>query len=147
MSHEHPGHTWQPTVLVNELCIVLLKNPRLNLRQNRDLQDREAFLALAGCIMKHMLISHSRLGWNRARRLGVEQADELEGESGDWNDVEGTLSKLASIDPVLRTVVELRVFEGLTILETAQRLGCAPRSVVRHWEFARHWLQQAFRSA
>ncbi len=51
------------------------------------------------------------------------------------------LNRLSAIDPQLRTVVELRVFEGLSIEESAARLGCSPRTVTRNWRFAKVWLQ------
>ena len=56
--------------------------------------------------------------------------------------VEETLSRLASVDPKLRTVVELRVFEGLTREEIAQRLGVSLRTAASYWAFARNWLDK-----
>ena len=55
--------------------------------------------------------------------------------------MEGVLARLEAIDPRLRTLVELKVFEGLTGAEAAERLGCGPATVTRHWNFARQWLQ------
>jgi RNA polymerase sigma factor (sigma-70 family) len=54
------------------------------------------------------------------------------------------LNRLAAINPKLRTVVELRVFEGLTREEIAERMGCGTATVARHWEFARQWLEDEF---
>jgi RNA polymerase sigma factor (sigma-70 family) len=56
--------------------------------------------------------------------------------------VEGVLSRLAAIDPRLRSVVEMRVFEGMTGDEMAQQLGCSPRSVANLWTFAKRWLEK-----
>ena len=44
---------------------------------------------------------------------------------------------------ILRQVVEMKVFEGLSRDEIATRMGCSLRTVARHWEFARHWLRDA----
>jgi len=41
-------------------------------------------------------------------------------------------------------VVELRVFEGLTREEIAEKMGCGTATVARHWSFARNWLEEAF---
>jgi DNA-directed RNA polymerase specialized sigma24 family protein len=57
------------------------------------------------------------------------------------HEVEVALSRLGAIDPKFRTVVEMRVFEGLTGDEIAARLGCSPRSIATYWSFAKRWLQ------
>jgi DNA-directed RNA polymerase specialized sigma24 family protein len=49
--------------------------------------------------------------------------------------------RLAAIDPRLRTVVEMKVFEGLTGVEIARRLGCSRGTVSNCWSFAQCWLQ------
>jgi DNA-directed RNA polymerase specialized sigma24 family protein len=54
--------------------------------------------------------------------------------------VEEVLTRLGSIDPKLRSVTEMRVFEGLTGDEIAQQLGCSPRTVANLWVFAKRWL-------
>jgi DNA-directed RNA polymerase specialized sigma24 family protein len=54
---------------------------------------------------------------------------------------------LGEINPDLRTVVELKVFEGLSGDEIAARMNCAPRTVGRLWQFARQWLEREFGKA
>ena len=49
-----------------------------------------------------------------------------------------------AINPALRQVVELRVFEGLTREEIAREMGCGTATVARNWSFARNWLEEAF---
>ena len=51
---ERPGHTLQPTALLNEVYIRLAKTETL------ELQDRAHFFAVAGRIMRHVLIDHAR---------------------------------------------------------------------------------------
>src|SRR5690242_9440227 len=58
MRSERTPHTWQPTVLVNELYLELLKVRSLN--TDTDRSDREAFLGLAAHIMRRLLIHHAR---------------------------------------------------------------------------------------
>ncbi len=57
-------------------------------------------------------------------------------------EVEDLLARLAAVKPEIRSVVEMKVFEGLTAEEIAGRLGCATVTVNRHWQFARHWLRK-----
>jgi DNA-directed RNA polymerase specialized sigma24 family protein len=42
----------------------------------------------------------------------------------------------------LRTVVEMKVFEGLTGEEIARRLGCSRGTVSNCWSFAQRWLEE-----
>jgi RNA polymerase sigma factor (sigma-70 family) len=55
------------------------------------------------------------------------------------------LNRLAAIDPQQSRVVELRVFGGLTVEETAEGLGVSPRTVKREWSMAKAWLHQQIR--
>src|SRR5215472_13340801 len=58
MRSERTPHTWQPTVLVNELYVELLKISAIKTGEDRP--DREAFLGLAAHIMRRLLILHAR---------------------------------------------------------------------------------------
>src|SRR5215468_853942 len=58
MRSERTPHTWQPTVLVNELYIELLKIRAI--KTDEDKGDCEAFLGLAAHIMRRLLIHHAR---------------------------------------------------------------------------------------
>jgi DNA-directed RNA polymerase specialized sigma24 family protein len=46
-------------------------------------------------------------------------------------EVEALLDRLSSIDPQLRTIVEMRVFAGFSIPDIAARLNCGERTVGR----------------
>ena len=54
------------------------------------------------------------------------------------------LNRLAAMNPQIRTVVELRVFEGLTGDEIAARMRIGTAKITRHWNFDRHWLADEF---
>jgi RNA polymerase sigma factor (TIGR02999 family) len=144
MRAENRAHTWQPTVLVNELYLKLKKLRGFHSDSTKD--DLDSFLALAARMMNRILISHARPQWKKARREGLETDDGICEGHAAVSEIEAVLDKLGSVDPRLREVVELRVFEELTIEGTAERMGCSPRTVVRHWNFARHWLEQELKS-
>jgi RNA polymerase sigma factor (TIGR02999 family) len=142
MRRERTDHTWQPTVLVNELYLELIKIRVLKPGQD-ETGEREAFLRLAAYLMKRLLIHHSRPLYRRVEKVPLEGIAEAKGGGGEeLAEIEAALSRLAAVNPRLRTVVELKVFEGLTGEEIAQRLGCGPATVPRDWNFARHWLQK-----
>jgi RNA polymerase sigma factor (TIGR02999 family) len=138
---ERRGHTWQPTVLVNELYLELVKIKALSPRPEDAAPERAAFFGLAGYLMKRLLIRHARPLSSRVQKVGLENFD-IQGRPSeqDLKDVENLLDELASIDPKLRSVVEMRVFEGCTGDEIAARLGISRSTVNRHWSFASRWL-------
>ena len=144
MRQEQAGHTWQPTVLVNELYLELRRIKSLPPGTEADEEEKKAFFGLAAFLMKRLLIHHARPLAKRVEKieLGSESEFTSYGEQG-LLEIENTLSRLAAIDPKLRLVVEMKVFEGLSREEIAARLGCSVRTVARQWEFAQHWLQEA----
>jgi len=143
MKGERSGHTWQPTLLVNELYLTLVKIKVLQGDANGGDEEKAAFLGLAGQIMKRLLIDHSRPLYRRAQKTEVRDALNLGQPSVEClQAVEHALTRLAIIDPKLRTVTEMRVFEGLTGEEIAQQLGCSQRSVANYWAFAKRWLEK-----
>ena len=121
MKGERAAHTWQPTVLVNELYFALVRINALGGNGSSDDEEKSAFLRLAGHVMKRLLIDHARPLYRRATKVELQETpgrDHSDAESLRF--VEETLSRLAAIEPKLRTVVELRVFEGLTGDEIAR---------------------------
>ena len=145
MKGEQPNHTWQPTGLVNELYLELLKVKALRASDSDGEAERRAFLSLAAHMMRRLLIQHSRPLSKRSEKselAGLPDARISGAEA--LAQVEQALDRLASINPNLRTVVELRVFEGLTGKECAARMGVGTATVARYWDFARQWLEDEF---
>ena len=147
MRSERLNHTWQPTALVNELYLELLKVKGLKQQtEERAGSDKAAFFGLAAHIMGRLLLAHVRPLSQQVERAPLDAAEMLGSAPLDFVGVEVLLSRLADIDPMLREVVELKVFEGLTGDEIAVRMGCSPRSVGRYWKFAQAWLADALAS-
>jgi RNA polymerase sigma factor (TIGR02999 family) len=141
MKSERTAHTWQPTVLVNELYLTLVRTDALRDAGRSGQEEKAAFLRLAGHIMKHLLIDHARPLYRRAKKVEVHEAQiASDSDTESLQFVEETLARLGAIDARVRTVVEMRVFEGLTGEEIAQFLHCSPRTVASYWSFARNWL-------
>jgi RNA polymerase sigma factor (TIGR02999 family) len=140
LSREHQAHSWQPTLLVNELYLELTKVKGLGDGNGTYDDDRAAFFALAGHLMRRLLTHHARPLEKRVLKIPVWEELRSNPEA-TLVEIDGLLQRLETIDPVLRTVVELKVFEGMTADEIARRLGCAVVTVNRNWQFARRWLQ------
>ncbi len=140
MRGERREHTWQPTLLVNELYLALYRSAG-SAGETDGAQEKAAFLGLAGLIMKRLLIDHARPLYRRAEKVELHETP-VPQNAESLQFVEETLERLGAIDPKLRAVIEMRVFEGLTGDEIAQQLHCSPRSVANYWTFAKHWLQK-----
>jgi RNA polymerase sigma factor (TIGR02999 family) len=148
MQTERQEHTWTPTVLVNELYLELVKIKALR-ASDEDSSERDAFLKLAGHIMRRLLIHYARPLSRRAQKADMNElefaaAGGLHSGTEMLAQIEDFLERLQKLDPRLRTVVELRVFEGKTAEETAAVMACSPRSVHKYWNFARRWLANEF---
>lgn len=142
MRTERSDHTWQPTVLVNELYLQLRRVGWLQPNEMDD-EQRAAFFRLASVMMKRMLIHHSRPLYRKARKTEpIDMPDSLGAGMEDLVQIEDLLGRLAAINPKLRSVVEMKSFEGLTMPEIADRLDCARSTVDRYWAFARQWLAE-----
>jgi RNA polymerase sigma factor (TIGR02999 family) len=143
MKGERGEHTWQPTLLVNELYLALVKIKVLAGDGGGTGQEKAAFLGLAGQIMKRLLIDHSRPLYRRAEKIEFRDGPNLAQPGMEsLHYVEQALARLAAIDPKLRTVIEMKVFAGSTGDEIAEQLGCSPRTVANYWVFAKRWLEK-----
>jgi RNA polymerase sigma factor (TIGR02999 family) len=142
MKHERMEHTWQPTVLINELYLELTKVKNLECGDHGDKQERTAFLGFSGHIMKRLLQHHARPLYRQWDKVSLSEGlrpDNAKPET--LQEVEDALTQLGAINPKLRAVVEMRVFEGLTSAEIGARLGCSRRSATVYWNVAKRWLQ------
>lgn len=140
MRQEWKEHSWQPTVLVNELYLEVIKIKGLAPREPGPESDKAAFLALAAKVMKRLLIHHARPLSKQVSRIPIDEELPLDTDTSIL-EVESLLSGLAKVKPEIRSVVEMKVFHGLTADEIGVRLGCAPVTVNRYWQFARKWLR------
>jgi RNA polymerase sigma factor (TIGR02999 family) len=145
MRGERRDHTLQPTALVHQLYLELVKIKALRSTSLDGEDDKKAFLGLAAYLMKRLLIHHARPLSRRVEKTALPDFPTPDsGTEQALIEIDDTLNRLAGINPALRQVVELRVFEGLTREEIAQQMGCGTATVARHWTFARNWLEDAF---
>lgn len=141
LRHERPDHTLQPTALVNEAYLKLVD-------QNVQWQNRSHFFGVASQLMRRILVDYAR-GHQAAKRgggagkLSLDEAMIASPQNAAAVlALDETLSRLAELDPQLVRVVEMRVFGGLSIEETATALGVSPATVKRNWSMAKAWLTQ-----
>jgi RNA polymerase sigma-70 factor (ECF subfamily) len=145
MRRERPGHTLQPTELVNEAYLRLFRNQQVGW------QNRSHFYAIAASQMRRILIEHGRRN-SAGKRAGIHlelketDAVQLSGPF-DPGEVEALLRKLQEQDPAAARVVELKIFAGFTDDEVVKLTGATKTKVRADWGFARSWLAARLRRA
>ncbi len=111
--------------------------------------DRVHFFAVAATTMRRVLVDHARARGAAKRGAGAVHVSVTEAldigtvPTDGILDLDRLLTALAEHNPRQASVVECRVFAGLTIEETAAALGSSPATVKRDWAFARAWLNRA----
>ncbi len=137
---ERPGHTLQPTALVNEAYMRTFGATAI------DWRDRAHFFALMSRVLRRVLVDHARAVRAEKRGAGAvrialdDMAEPMVSADHDYFDLDDALESLAREDPRAARVVELRFFGGLKESEVAEVLGISMPTVTRDWRFARTWL-------
>ena len=133
--------TFEPTALLNDALMKFL-GERAPCASNR-----EHFASIAARAMRQVLVdrSRSRLADKRGageRALSLDAVQHMPAVApAALLGFDRVLEELALLDPQAAEVVQLRVFTGLTIDETAQALGIHASAVNREWAHARAWLR------
>lgn len=133
--------TFEPTALLNDALMKFLGDeaPRA--------ASREHFASIVARAMRQVLVDRSRRKLadkrgNGERALSLDDVQHLPAVApAAMLGFDRVLEELAQLDPQAAEVVQLRVFTGLTIDETAQALGIHPSAVNREWAHARAWLR------
>jgi len=140
LRRERPDHTLQPTALVHEAYLRLVEE------RSVDWQSRSHFFSVSAKLMRRILVDHARGHLAEKRGAGLPKVPLTEAMAmsrerpADLLALDESLTRLASRDPQQSRVVELRVFAGLTVEETALALGISPATVKRDWAVAKAWL-------
>ncbi len=137
------GRRWMDsTTLVHEAYLRLVGPEPI------EWDNRRHFFGAAARAMRNIRVDAARRR-AAARRGGDRAPAALDGHEPVFDDdptevmaVDEALRKLEAVSPRRAEVVMLRYFAGLSIDETAQVLGVAPRSVDEEWRFAKAWLHR-----
>ena len=134
------------TALVHESYLRFLRTGDLKV------EDRPHFLAYAARVMRSIVVDliRSRLADRNGGdalhvTLNTEIAESASVREDEVIMVNDALEELATIDPRLVKVVEMRYFAGMSEDEIAESLGVSVRTVERDWEKARLFLYRALR--
>ncbi len=143
LRRESPGHTLQPTALVNEVYLRLVNQRRA------DWVNRGQFFGVASQLMRRILVDHAR-AHKMHKRSGqwarVTLDDAIAGfaqQDVEVLDLDRALTALAALDPRKCQMAELRCFGGLTLEEAAETLAISRATAMREWQAARAFLYKA----
>jgi RNA polymerase sigma-70 factor, ECF subfamily len=144
---ERSGHTLQPTALVHEVYLRLIK------QKDVKWQNRAHFFGVAAMMMRRILVEHARRRFADKRggddfRLSIDEALNIPQQRDvQLLALDDALNTLAGLDPRQSKIVELRFFGGLSVEETAEVLNISPITVTREWRLAKMWLYHELNKA
>lgn len=146
LRRERPGHTLQPTAIVNEAYLRLV--PQRGLQW----ENRAHFFGIAARMMRRVLVDHARRK-RAAKREGPvgdpvtlsQVADPAGGRDIEVLALHDALSALAALDSRQAAIVEMRYFGGLKIDEVAAAMEISPATVKRELTTATAWLRHRMR--
>lgn len=139
LSGERTDHTLQPTALVHEAYMRLVKQNEIVWK------DRHHVLYIAGRAMRRVLVDYARRRaaerrGDNPRRVTLSGVAGFECREIALFELDEALTKLASKSERAARVAELKVFVGLGREEIASALGVSARTVTDDWTMARMWL-------
>lgn len=122
-------------------------------RSGPSFPDRARFMAYCSRAMRALVIDHARN--RRAQKRGghlerLPLADDAGApmlEHEELVRLGDAIDELATVEPALAQVVDLKFFCGFTFAEIASMQGVSERTVQRHWEKARIYLHGTLRDA
>jgi RNA polymerase sigma factor (TIGR02999 family) len=142
LHRERPGHTLQPTALVNEVYLRLVDQKQVSWA------NRAHFFGMTARMMRRLLVNHAEARRSQKRGGGLATLSLAEAlvpgspPEGDVLAIDLALQQLEKLDARQGQVVEMRFFSGLSIAETAEALQISPATVKRDWETAKVWLRR-----
>ena len=137
---ERPDHTLQPTALVHEAYLRMLKVGQT------EWENRAHFYAVSAIMMRRILVDHARQIAADKRGGGLHRVTlenvmaPVEQKAIDLLELNDALNRLAEIEERKARIVEMTYFGGLSQKEIAEILDITEKTVQRDWKFAKLWL-------
>lgn len=144
---ERSDHTLQPTAIVSEAWIRLMRSPHTRF------ETPAAFRSWASSVVRHILVDHARAkgaakrggDWQRAAGVDPDQL-ESPATSEDILRLHEALLELGKRDPMLARIVEMRFFGGMSLIEIAAEMNLDELKVRADWSLARAMIRGMMQS-
>ena len=143
LRRERPGHTLQPTALVNEAFMRLVGG------SGQDFESRSHFIAIAAHHMRQILVDYARrrLAAKRGAGATLVSLDDANAAASprsiDLLALDEALHKLAEVDGRKARAMELKFFGGLEMAEIAAVLNISIKTVEKDVRLGAAWLRSA----
>jgi RNA polymerase sigma factor (TIGR02999 family) len=140
LAREKPGHTLQPTALINEAYLRLLGS-------EASFTNRRYFFGAAAQAMRRILVDSARhkqslkAGGQHEQRTLEEPAWTPKLPPAEVLAIHEALELLKQEDAISAEVVNLHFFAGFSLEEAAELLDLSRASAYRSWTYARAWLR------
>lgn len=145
LARNGPGVTLSPTTLLHEVYL------NISAREAAVFPDEGHFLAYAAKAMRGLIIDTARSQQAQKRGGGFQitsLSDSAAAGVADESElvrISAALDSLATVEPSLAELVDLKFFCGFSFGEIAAMRGVSERTVQRQWEKARIYLHRAIR--
>jgi RNA polymerase sigma factor (TIGR02999 family) len=142
MAGERQQSMMQATALVNEAYVRLVD------ARQATWTDRAHFFAVCAKVMRNILVdaARTRRALKRGADVTIVELDEALAMAPNASvgpiELDLALEKLSAFDPRKAQVVELRIFGGLKVEETAEVLKISTDTVTRDMHLATAWLKR-----
>ena len=138
---ERAGHTMQPTDLIQEAYLRLMRGAQPGW------ENRAHFFSIAARVMRQILTDHARSRSSQKRDWNVTVTLQNAGDlaprtSSALVNLDDALVALANVDARKSRAVELRYFGGLSIEEVGQVLDLSVATVRRDLRMGEAWLRR-----
>lgn len=144
LRRERPGHTLQPTALVNEAFVRLMGQGA-----REDWESRSHFVAIAAQHMRQILVDYARRHRAAKRGSGAtlisldDAPAAISPRPVDLLALDEALEKLSQVDARKAQAMELKFFGGLEMAEIAIVLNISIKTVEKDVRLGTTWLRSA----
>jgi RNA polymerase sigma factor (TIGR02999 family) len=143
---ERPGHTMQPTDLIQEAYLRLMRGAQPGW------ESRTHFFAIAARVMRQILTDHARARSTKKRDRSATVALQHAGDLAPQTPsaivaLDDALEALARVDARKSRAVELRYFGGLSLDEICHVLDISIATVRRDLRMGEAWLRRELSTA
>jgi RNA polymerase sigma factor (TIGR02999 family) len=149
LRQEKAGQSLQPTALVHEAYIRLVRDAETNETKETSWDSRGHFFAAAATAMRRILVESARRR-NRVKHGGDRERFELQemdaivtSSPDEMIALDDALSRLEAEDLESARIVQLHFFAGQSLEDVAAVLGVSRATAYRQWAYARSWLRLA----
>lgn len=142
LRRERADHTLQPTALIHEAYLRLMK------QDFPEWQSRNHFFGVAARLMRQILVEHARA--HTAAKRGGGTVDITLDEA--WQYSTEKAAELIALDDALQTlaqfderkvrIIEMRYFGGMSLEETATALNLSIATINNETRLAKAWLHR-----